>query len=397
MRPVYLDHHATTPVDPRVLEAMLPYFTETFGNAASKGHAWGETAEDAVAVARADIAAALGAEDAKSIVFTSGATESDNLALQGAMAWYRERGNHLIVSAIEHKAVLDTARALEKTGIEVTVLPVDTNGQVSPDVLDKAITPHTVLVSIMHANNEIGTIQPLQDLVTVAHRHGALFHTDATQSVGHVPLDVAALDVDLLSFSAHKLYGPKGVGGLYVRRHSPRVRLSPILHGGGHEAGMRSGTLNVPGIVGMAAACKLAMAGLADETARLLRLKERLAARLLALPGTGVNGHPTDRLAGNLNMWFRWVEGESVSLQLAHEVAVSTGSACTSASLTPSHVLRAIGLSDDLANASVRFGLGRFTTETDIDFAAERVGAAVERLRSMSPLYRRTMAVEPTS
>lgn len=380
-----MDYHATTPVDARVVEAMLPYFTERFGNAASKGHRYGEAAEEAVEAAREALAAAIGAVDAREIVFTSGATESNNLALQGAMDFYRTRGNHLVVSAIEHKAVLDTARALEARGARLTIIPVDREGLVDLAALAAAVTEETVVVSIMHANNEIGTLQPLHAIAAIAHERGALFHTDATQSVGKVPVDVEAAEVDLLSFSAHKLYGPKGVGALYVRRSGPRVRLTPLIWGGGHERGMRSGTLNVPGIVGFGAAAGLCAP---QESARVAALRDRLEAALLArIDAIHVNGSRVHRLPGNLNVAFECVEGESLQLALERDVAVSTGSACTSATLAPSHVLRAIGLSDDVANASLRFGLGRFNTEAEVDFVADRVVAEVERLRGLSPLY----------
>ncbi|MHB2021173.1 MAG: cysteine desulfurase family protein [Candidatus Xenobia bacterium] len=376
--PIYMDHHATTPLDPRVLEAMLPYFTEHFGNAASS-HAFGEAAEAAVDTARREIASLIGSRDARAIVFTSGATESDNLALRGVM----EPGQHLITTAIEHKAVLDTAKAL---GCELTVLPVDSHGLVDPADVEKAITERTRLVSVILANNEIGVIQPLQEIGRIARNRGVLLHSDATQAVGHVPVDVETLGLDLMSLSAHKMYGPKGVGSLWVRRR-PRVRLVAQIAGGGHERGMRSGTLNVPGIVGFGTAAAIASKEMAVQGTRLAALRQRLWDGLAArIDRLALNGHPERRLPGNLNVRIRHVEGESLLLRLQAHVALSTGSACTSATLEPSHVLRAIGLSDDEANGSIRFGLGRFNTEAEIDYVVERVAEAVARLRELSPL-----------
>jgi cysteine desulfurase len=397
---IYMDNHATTPVDPRVLEAMLPYYTDVFGNAASRSHGFGWEAERAVDTAREEIARLINAK-AKEIVFTSGATESDNLAIKGVVEFYRDKGNHVITAATEHKAVLDTCKALERKGMAtVTYLPVDRHGMVDPDQVRRAITDKTVLVSIMYANNEIGTINPIGDIGRVARERGVLFHTDATQGVGKLPLDVEAMHVDLLSMSAHKLYGPKGVGALYVRAKNPRVRLTPLIDGGGHERGMRSGTLNVPGIVGFGKACELCRLGMADETQRMVALRERLREGLFgALDEIYLNGHPVHRLPGNLNVSFAFVEGESLLMGLngsTHPIAVgespaaiavSSGSACTSATLEPSYVLKALGVGDDLAHTSIRFGLGRFNTTEEVDYVVERVVHEVRRLRELSPLY----------
>ncbi len=384
--PIYLDYQATTPLDERVLDAMLPYFRDKFGNAASRNHAFGWDAEKAVETAREQIATLIGA-DAKEIVFTSGATESNNLAIKGVAEMYREKGRHLITAPTEHKAVLDPCKRLEQEGCQVTLLPVDKSGQVNVADLEKAIRPDTVLVSLMAANNEIGTLHPLEEIGRLCKARGILFHTDATQGVGKIPMDVERMGIDLLSMTAHKVYGPKGVGALYVRRRNPRVRLSPQLDGGGHERGMRSGTLNVPGIVGLGKACEIAGAELASETVRLTALRERLWSKLRgSLDEIYLNGHPTQRLPGNLNVSFAFVEGEGLMMGMS-ELAVSSGSACTSASLEPSYVLRAIGVGEDLAHTSIRFGMGRFTTEAEVDFAAERVIFAVKRLRDMSPLY----------
>lgn len=385
-RRVYLDNHATTPVDPRVLETMLPYFGERFGNAASRSHPFGWEAEEAVEAARAEIAALIGAAP-REIVFTSGATESDNLAIKGVLETRAGKGDHIITAATEHKAVLDSCKALEKAGrATVTVLPVDADGLVDPDAVRRAITPQTVLISIMHANNEIGTLHPIAEIGRVAREAGVLFHTDAAQSVGKVAVEVRAMGIDLLSLTAHKLYGPKGCGALYVRGTAPRVRLTAQLHGGGHERGLRSGTLNVPGAVGFGRACAIAAAEMESEPTRLAALRERLHHGLVQLEDVRLNGHPTLRLAGNLNVSFEGVEADSLLAALP-DVALSSGSACTSATLEPSHVLRAIGLDDDVAHASVRFGLGRFTTEPDIDYAIERVAHEVKRLRALSPQY----------
>lgn len=386
-KPVYLDNHATTPMDPRVLQAMLPYFTENFGNAGSRNHAFGWKAEEAVDKARKQIASLIGASD-KEIVFTSGATESNNLAVLGIMEMYKSKGNHMITSVVEHKAVIDPCKHLEETGAgSVTWLPVDKFGKISLEELEKAITPQTVLISIMHGNNEIGTLQDIAAIGKIAKKHGVLFHTDAVQSVGRVAIDVESMGIDLLSMSGHKIYGPKGIGALYIRRRNPRVRLSPLVFGGGQERGMRSGTLNVPGIVGFGEACELALKEMATESARLIALRDKLHNSICKqLEDVYLNGHPTDRLPGNLNLSFAYVEGEALMMGIK-ELAVSSGSACTSASLEPSYVLRALGVSEELAHTSIRFGLGRFTTEEEVNFAVERTVKEVNRLREMSPLY----------
>lgn len=384
--PIYMDNHATTPVDPRVLEAMLPYFTDRFGNAASRNHAFGWQAEEAVEVARKQVADLIGAT-AKEIVFTSGATESDNLAIKGAALMYREKGNHLVTVVTEHKAVLDTCKHLEKDGFEVTYLPVNRDGLIDLDQLRAAITDRTILVSIMAANNEVGVLQPIDEIGRITRERGVLFHTDAVQAAGKVPFDVNASNVDMASLSAHKIYGPKGVGALYVRRRNPRVLLTPIIDGGGHERGMRSGTLNVPGIVGFGKAASLCREELAPEAARLTALRDRLNDGLHRnLDEIYVNGSMAHRLPGNLNVSFAYVEGESLLMGVS-DIAVSSGSACTSATLEPSYVLKAIGTGDDLAHSSIRFGLGRFNTEEEVDFVVEKLSAVVKRLREMSPLY----------
>ncbi|OGH00229.1 MAG: IscS subfamily cysteine desulfurase [Candidatus Lambdaproteobacteria bacterium RIFOXYD1_FULL_56_27] len=386
MKPIYLDYSATTPVDPRVLSKMLPYFGELFGNAASKNHSFGWAAEQAVDEAREAVAALIGAQ-AKEIVFTSGATESDNLALLGVAEMYAEKGKHIITCVTEHKAILDPAHYLATKGFEVTFLPVDKTGSLDLQALEAAITPQTILISLMAANNEIGTIHPLKEIGAMAKKHDVLFHTDATQATGKIPLDVEAMGIDLMSLSAHKMYGPKGVGALYVRRRKPRVRLAPILHGGGHERGMRSGTLNVPGIVGFGEACRIAQLEMAEEAERLISLRDRLQKGLESqLDFVFLNGHPQNRLPGNLNLSFAYVEGESLMMGMEN-IAVSSGSACTSASLEPSYVLRALGVSEDLAHCSIRFSLGRFTTEEEIDLAIQKTVETVRRLREMSPLY----------
>jgi cysteine desulfurase len=388
-RPVYMDHHATTPVDPRVLDSMLPFFREEFGNAASRSHAYGWRAETAVEDARDRVAALLGARS-KEIVFTSGATESNNLAIKGTLELLRERGNHVVTCTTEHKAVLDPLRLLEKKGLaSVTCVPVDRTGRVDPEAVAEAIGPRTVLVSVMYANNEIGTIQPLAEVARRAKAKGIWVHSDATQAVGRIPVAVDELGVDLLSLSAHKLYGPKGVGALYVRSKDPRVRLAAQIDGGGHERGLRSGTLNVPGIVGLGRACEIAGESLAEECRRIATLRDRLRGRLLgALDQVVINGSEEHRLPGNLNLAFAHVEADSLLMALSEDVALSSGSACTSATLEPSHVLKAIGLRDELAHGSVRFGLGRGTTEDEIERVAARVVAEVRRLRALSPLYR---------
>ena len=385
--PVYMDNHATTPVDPRVLEVMLPYFTEKFGNAASRNHAYGWVAEEAVEKARGQVAALIGASP-KEIVFTSGATESNNLALKGAVEMYRQKGNHIVTLQTEHKCVLDTCKYLERSGAaEVTYLTPKKDGLVDLAQLREAIGPRTIMVAIMAANNEIGVVQPLAEIGALCREKGVLFFSDGAQAAGKIPLDVEAMHIDLLSVSAHKINGPKGVGALYVRRKNPRVRLAPIIHGGGHERGMRSGTLDVTGIVGLGAACELARRELPEESARLLRLRTRLWEGLKReLDFIYLNGHEQHRLPGNLNVSFAYVEGEGLMMAMK-ELAVSSGSACTSASLEPSYVLKALGVGEELAHTSIRFGLGRFNTEEEVDFALAKVVAAVRKLREMSPLY----------
>jgi cysteine desulfurase len=384
--PIYLDNHATTRTDPRVVEALLPYFSEHYGNAASRSHAFGWAAAEAVEKARGEIAALINA-DAKEIVFTSGATESNNLALKGAAAMYRRQGNHLITVATEHRSVLDPCRRLEREGFEVTFLPVDRFGRVSPTQVAEAITERTILVSVMLANNEVGTLQPLATLGQLCKERRVLLHTDATQAVGKIAVDVEALQVDLLSLSAHKLYGPKGIGALYVRRRNPHVRLEPLLDGGGHERGMRSGTLPVPLVVGFGAACSLCQREMPAEALRLRELRDRLEARIMAeVEECFVNGHPEERLPGNLNLSFAHVQGEALLMALK-TIAVSSGSACTSASVEPSYVLRALGVSDELAHGSIRFGLGRFNTLAEVDEASAAVAREVKRLRALSPSY----------
>jgi cysteine desulfurase len=386
MRRVYLDNNATTQVDPRVLEAMLPYFCDKFGNAASRSHAFGWEAERAVEAAREQIASVIGA-DAKEIVFTSGATEGNNIAIKGIAAMYGERGKHIITQATEHKAVLDPSHWLQEQGYRVTVLPVDAVGMIDLEQLKEALAPDTILVSIMHGNNEIGTLQPIAEIGRLCKEREVLFHTDCCQTFGKVPINVEEMGIDLLTCSAHKIHGPKGVGALYVRRKRPRVRCAPVLHGGGHERGMRSGTLNVPGIVGLAKAAEICRAEMDTEPARMAALRDRLKEAILSqLDAVLLNGHPTLRTPSNLNLSFRYVEGESLMMGMP-EVAVSSGSACTSASLEPSYVLHAVGVGDDLAHGSIRFSLGRFNTQDEIDYVAERVVATVRKLREMSPLY----------
>ncbi len=385
--PIYMDNQATTRCDPRVVEAMLPYFSETFGNAASRNHSFGWQAEEAVDKARNQIAALIGAKS-KEIIFTSGATESDNLAIKGIVEFYREKGNHVITCVTEHKAVLDSCRALERLGkASVTYLPVDKYGMVDPDAVRNAITDKTVLVTIMYANNEIGTVHPIREIGKIAKEKGIIFHCDAVQAVGKIPVDVELDQIDLLSMSGHKIYGPKGVGALYVRSKGPRVRLSPIIDGGGHERGMRSGTLNVTGIVGFGAACELSGKEMPEEAARLKELRSRLQAGIFErLDEVYLNGHPTERLPGNLNVSFAYVEGESLLMGIS-DVAVSSGSACTSATLEPSYVIRSLGVNEELAHSSIRFGLGRFNTAEEVDYVSDRVTREVKRLREMSPLY----------
>jgi cysteine desulfurase len=384
--PIYMDNHATTPVDPRVLEEMLPYFTDKFGNAASRNHAFGWEAEEAVELSRERIAKLIGATT-KEIVFTSGATESDNLAIKGVAEMYREKGNHIITAVTEHKAVLDTCKRLEKYGYRVTYLPVQKDGLVDLEDLKRAMDDKTILVTIMAANNEIGVLQPWAEIGKLCRERGVIFHTDATQAVGKVPIDVNKQNIDLMSISAHKMYGPKGVGALYVRRKNPRVQISPIIDGGGHERGMRSGTLNVPGIVGLGKACAIATEEMPRESCHLAGLRNRLRDKIMGrLDEVYINGSMEHRLPGNLNISFAYVEGESLLMGI-NDVAVSSGSACTSATLEPSYVLKALGTGDDLAHSSIRFGIGRFNTEAEVDYVADRVSETVERLRELSPLY----------
>ena len=385
--PVYMDYQATTPVDPRVLETMIPYFTQKFGNAASRNHHYGWVAEQAVETAREQIAALIGA-NAKEIVFTSGATESDNVALKGAIEMYTSRGKHIVTLQTEHKAVLDTCKYLERSGqAEVTYLAPQRDGLVDLEQLRAAIRPDTVIVAIMAVNNEVGVIQPLAEIGALCHEKGCLFFTDAAQAVGKIAIDVEAMQIDIMAISGHKMYAPKGVGALYVRRRKPRVRLSPIIHGGGHERGMRSGTLDVPSIVGLGKAAEIAGAELEQEGQRLTAMREGFLARLQEkLDHIQINGHLTQRVPGNLNVSFEYVEGEGLMMAMK-DLAVSSGSACTSASLEPSYVLKALGLGDDLAHTSIRFGFGRFTTEEELEFALNTTIQAVTKLREMSPLY----------
>jgi cysteine desulfurase len=384
--PIYMDNHATTPMDPRVLEEMLPYFMEKFGNAASRNHSFGWAAEEGVESARERIAKLVGATT-KEIIFTSGATESDNLAIKGVAEMYREKGNHIITAVTEHKAVLDTCKRLEKYGYRVTYLPVQKDGLIDLDDLKRAMDDKTILVTIMYANNEIGVIQPVVEIGKLCHERGVIFHTDATQAIGKVPVDVVKQNIDLASISGHKMYGPKGVGALYVRRKNPRVQVSAIIDGGGHERGMRSGTLNVPSIVGLGKACAIAQEDMPQESCRLAGLRNRLRDRIMGrLDEVYINGSMDHRLPGNLNISFAYVEGESLLMGI-NDIAVSSGSACTSATLEPSYVLKALGTGDDLAHSSIRFGIGRFNTEAEVDYVADRVIETVERLRELSPLY----------
>ncbi len=384
--PIYMDNHATTPVDPRVLDAMLPYFHDKFGNAASRNHSFGWAAEEAVENARAQIARLINATP-KEIIFTSGATESNNLAIKGAGEMYREKGNHIITQVTEHKAVLDTCKRMEKYGYEVTYLPVAKDGRIDLDDLRRAITPKTILISIMYANNEIGVIQPIEEIGKIAKEKGVLFHTDGVQALGKIPVDVQKDNIDMISLTAHKLYGPKGCGALYVRRRNPRVQLSAQIDGGGHERGMRSGTLNVPGIVGFGKAAELCQNEMAEESARLRGLRDRLKDTIFAkLDEVYINGSMTHRLPHNINISFAFVEGESLLMGI-NDVAVSSGSACTSATLEPSYVLKALGVGEDLAHTSIRFGLGRFNTQEEVDYVTSRVIEVVQRLRELSPLY----------
>ncbi len=384
---IYLDNHATTPMDPLVLKAMEPYFLNEFGNAASKDHAYGQVAHQAVENARAEIARCIGAEPDE-IVFTSGATESDNLALKGLAQMYAEKGKHIIASVIEHHAVLDSLKSLEKEGFEITLLPVDQFGQISIDLLKKTIRPETILISIMTANNEIGTVQPIAQIGEVARANGAFFHTDAAQAAGKIPLDVNEMKIDLMSLSAHKFYGPKGMGALYVRSHSPRVRLQAQMEGGGHESGWRSGSLNVPGIVGMAKALSLCTEKMNQESEQVRLLRDQLQDAIQnELDEVYLNGHPKERLPGCLNLSFGYIESEALIKSLGQQLAVSSGAACSSANFEPSYVLPAIGVGPDLAHCAIRFGLGRFTTESDIQSAIEIVVSTVKHLRAESPLY----------
>ncbi len=384
--PIYLDNHATTRMDPRVLDAMLPYFTEYFGNAASRNHEFGWIAEQAVEKARKQIADLIGATP-REIIFTSGATESDNLAIKGIAEMYAEKGNHIITAATEHKAVLDTCKKLEKLGYRVTYLPVKGDGLIDLDMLRESITNKTILVTIMYANNEIGVIQPVAEIGKICREKGVLFHTDGVQAIGKVPVDVNKDNIDLMSITAHKLYGPKGVGALYVRRKNPRVQLTAQMDGGGHERGMRSGTLNVPGIVGLGEACAICQREMPEETKRLRYLRDKLKSKLEAdLDEIYLNGSWEHRLPHSLNLSFAYVEGESLLMGI-NDVAVSSGSACTSATLEPSYVLKALGLGDDIAHSSIRFGIGRFNTEEEIDYVADKLIDVVRKLRELSPLY----------
>jgi cysteine desulfurase len=385
--PIYLDNNATTRTDPRVVEAMLPFFTEQYGNAASRHHVFGWRAEEAVDQAREQVAALLGAAP-REIIFTSGATESNNLALKGVARLYRPQGDHLVTVATEHKAILDPCNRLEREGFRVTVLPVDSTGRVTAEQVAATLTPGIVLVSVMAANNEVGTLQPVGEIGRLCKERGVLFHSDAAQAVGKIPLDMEEMGIDLLSVSGHKIYGPKGVGALYVRSSGPRVRLEPILDGGGHERGMRSGTLPVPLVVGLGKACELCQAEMAAEAERLRQLRERLRRGIMEqLEEVTLNGHPEQRLPGNLNLSFSYILGEALLMALGREVAVSSGSACTSANVEPSYVLRALGVEDEMARSSIRFGLGRFTTAEEVNHVIAVVVREVRRLREMSPLY----------
>ena len=384
--PIYLDHNATTPMDPRVLEAMLPYFVENFGNAASRNHSFGWQAEEAVDYAREQIAQLIGA-DPKEIIITSGATEGDNLGIKGVFEMYASKGNHIITCTTEHKAVLDTCKHLEKLGAEVTYLEVQPDGLIDLKQLEAAMRPTTILVAIMYANNEIGVIQPVKEISAIAKKHGALFFTDAVQAVGKIPVDVNADGIDIMAFTAHKMYGPKGVGALYVRRKNPRVKVTAQMDGGGHERGMRSGTLNVPGIVGFGKACEVARLDMAADTERISKLRDQVENALTQIEESYVNGNPAHRLPHVSNISFKYVEGEGLMMGFNKDIALSSGSACTSASLEPSYVLKALGLGDDLAHSSLRFGLGRNTTEEQIDFTIKAVTETVLKLREMSPLW----------
>lgn len=384
--PIYLDHNATTPCDPRVVEAMIPYFTNSYGNAASRNHPFGWQAEEAVDYAREQVAKLIGA-DPKEIIFTSGATEADNLAIKGVFEMYASKGNHIITCNIEHKAVLDTCKHIEKEGGEVTYLKVNADGLIDLKELEAAIKPTTILIAIMYANNEIGTLMPMKEISAIARKNNVLVFSDATQAIGKIPVDVNKDGIDLMAFTAHKMYGPKGVGALYVRRKNPRVKVTAQMDGGGHERGMRSGTLNVPGIVGFGKACELSMNEMEAEGKRLGALRDKLENALLQIEEAYVNGHKQHRLPHVTNISFKYVEGEGLLMGFNKDIAISSGSACTSASLEPSYVLKALGLGDDLAHSSLRFGLGRFTTEEQIDYTIEAVTRTVNKLREMSPLW----------
>lgn len=384
--PIYFDNNATTPCDPRVVDAMIPYFTNQFGNAASRNHSFGWAAEEAVDYAREQVAALIGA-DPKEIIFTSGATEGDNLAIKGVFEMYASKGNHIITTTIEHKAVLDTCKHLEKQGAEVTYLEVDAEGMINLEELEKAITPKTILIAVMYANNEVGVINPMREISAIARKHGVLVMSDAVQAVGKIPVDVNKDGIDLMAFTAHKMYGPKGVGALYVRRKNPRVKVTAQLDGGGHERGMRSGTLNVPGIVGFGKACEICRLEMEADTARIIKLRDKLEAGLLQVEESYLNGHKLNRLPHVANISFKHVEGEGLLMGINKQIALSSGSACTSASLEPSYVLKALGLGDDLAHSSLRFGLSRFSTEEEVDFTIKAVTNTVNKLREMSPLW----------
>jgi cysteine desulfurase len=384
--PIYLDHNATTPCDPRVVEAMIPYFTNSFGNAASRNHPFGWQAEEAVDYAREQVAKLIGA-DPKEIIFTSGATEADNLAIKGVFEMYASKGNHIITCNIEHKAVLDTCKHIEKEGGEVTYLKVNPDGLIDMKELEAAIKPTTILIAIMYANNEIGTVMPMKEISVLAKKKGILVFSDATQAVGKIPVDVNKDGIDLMAFTAHKMYGPKGVGALYVRRKNPRVKVTAQMDGGGHERGMRSGTLNVPGIVGFGKACEICFNEMEEETKRVSALRDKLETALMKTEEAYINGSTQHRLPHVTNISFKYVEGEGLLMGFNKDIAVSSGSACTSASLEPSYVLKALGLGDDLAHSSLRFGLGRFTTEDQIDYTVEAVTKTVNKLREMSPLW----------
>jgi cysteine desulfurase len=384
--PIYLDNNATTPMDPRVLEAMLPYFVEKFGNAASRNHSFGWVAEEAVDYAREQVAKLINA-DSKEIIFTSGATEANNLALKGVFEMYASKGNHIITCTTEHKAVLDACKHIEKQGGSVTYLEVQADGLIDLAELEAAINDKTILIAIMYGNNEIGVVQPVREISKIARKHGVLFFTDATQAVGKIPVDVLADGIDLMSFSGHKMYGPKGVGALYVRRKNPRVKVTSQMDGGGHERGMRSGTLNVPGIVGLGKACEISLHEMESEAKRLSVMRDRLENSLLELEEAYVNGNREHRLPHTSNISFKYVEGEGLMMGFNKNIALSSGSACTSASLEPSYVLKALGLGDDLAHSSLRFGLGRFTTDEQIDFTIDAIKTTVLKLREMSPLW----------